>query len=200
MLRLLRVGKMGKLVVEVNGVRYHKLQEITEGAIGRQILLAIQELNEFAGRFARLPVPEMQRLTPQAAVETRKESPLSEEQEVFLSQLQENILVEEESDLRQTGFVDYWRRGFSRSERETTLQAVIDEPKTMIDEIEELLQARLSRNPAWETRSIHFRRTEAGDLSIKVDGGEYETIDDVPYPEVVRELKATIKTWEQRQS
>jgi hypothetical protein len=194
-MRVLRAGALGEMLIEVEGQRYQRLVEIQDGAIGRRVLLAIQELNEFAGGHARRPIPEMERAGGPGAQPAGREESLTEEQDRFLNQLQE---VEEDAQAEQPqpGLTSFWRKGFSRSERRAAAEAAEQEPKSFIDEIEEMLQVRLAGRPEMDNRSVHFKSTPTGELRIEVDGGSYESIDDVPYPEIRSLLKATIRAWE----
>lgn len=190
-MRVLRVGALGELVIEVKGERYRKLVEIRDGAVGRRVLLAIQELNEFAGSHAQRPLPEMQRIASSGAQGAEPTAA----QQAFLAQLQESK-VDEEPEPPKAGLVDYWRRGLSRSRRQEAAKAAEQEPKSFIDELEEMLQLRLAGRAEMDSRSVHFQSTPTGELRIEVDGGHYESIDDVPYPDVKSLLKATIRAWE----
>ncbi len=190
-MRVLRVGALGELVIEVKGERFRKLVEIRDGAVGRRVLLAIQELNEFAGSHAQRPLPEMQRIAGSGAQEAEPTAA----QQAFLAQLQEPK-VDEEPEPPKPGLVDYWRRGFSRSRRQEAAKAAEQEPKSFIDELEEMLQLRLAGRAEMDSRSVHFKSTPTGELRIEVDGGHYESIDDVPYLDVKSLLKATVRAWE----
>jgi hypothetical protein len=194
-MRVLRRGAMGRLVIEVEGREYGRLVEIKDGALGRRVLLAIQELVDFAGEYGHRPLPETQRLDGSVEESEEQEPTLSARQGEFLAQLQE--VQEETEDVRaKSGLVDYWRRGFSRTERHTAAKAAEEAPKSFIDEIEEMLQLRIAGRPDLDSHSVHFKSTATGDLQIEVDGGFYESIDDVPYPEIRSLLKATIVAWE----
>ncbi len=190
--RVLRIGSMGELVVEVDGRLYQKITQIRDGTTGRRVLLAIQELGGFTGPHASDALPELHRMgagtqAPGAA------SRLTEEQQAFLDGLGQAGSSTPESTGQDMNLVGFWRQGFSRSGRKTTSAAP---DKSFVVELEELLQARLASRPELDLQSIHFRSTPAGDLRIEVDGGLYEAVDDVPYPEVVSLLKSVIRSWE----
>jgi len=195
--RVLRVGTLGELVVAVEGQRYRQLVEIQDGVVERRVLLAIQELGEFVGRHGQRPLPEMHRIVGPAAWPAEREPELTDEQQAFLAQLQESPVAEETEETK-VDMVGYWRKGLSPARRREVAAAVKMEPKSLVDEMEELLQLRLATHPKLAGRSIHFRSTPAGGLRIEVDGGRYESVDDVPYHDVVTVLKETVKVWEQR--
>ena len=194
-MRILRRGTRGDLVVEIEGREYNRLMEIDDGALGRRVLLAIQELVTFAGEYGQRPLPEMQKHNGTAEERLEQETPLNAKQDEFLSQLTD-AKSEDEVELPKSGLVEYWRRGFRRSERQAAAKAAEEAPKSFIDEIEEMLQLRIASRPDLGSHSVHFKSTLSGELRIEVDGGFYETIDDVPYPEIRSLLKATITAWE----
>jgi hypothetical protein len=196
-MRVLRAGTLGELVIEVEGNLYRRLVDIQDGAVGRRVLLTIQELNEFAGSHARRPLPEMQRVAAATAQSTQGEPDLTPPQQAFLADLQQTQ-VEEAPPEPKPNLVSYWRKGLRRSERQAAAEAAEQEPKSFVDEIEGLLQERLARWPDMLGRSIHFKSTPTGELRIDVDGSWYETVDAVPDAEVRGLLQAAIKAWEQQ--
>jgi hypothetical protein len=72
-------------------------------------------------------------------------------------------------------------------------------PMSIPDQIEELLQARLSEFPEYRLRSIHVRPSMSGGVRIEVDGRFYEGIGDVADPEVRSLLTDVVREWESRQ-
>ena len=68
----------------------------------------------------------------------------------------------------------------------------------MADEIEELLQYRLSMSSTLRHRSIHVRPSFGGGVRIVVDDTSYEMVDDVPDQEVREFLQDTIREWNAR--
>jgi hypothetical protein len=195
-MRILRAGTLGELVIEVEGKRYRRLVDIQDGAVGRRVLLAIQELNEFAGGHARRPLPEMHRVPAPTAQPIQGEPDFTPQQQAFLADLQETQ-VEEAAPEPKPSLVSYWRKGLKRSERQAAAEAAEQEPKSFVDEIEGLLQEGLAGRPDMQGRSIHFKSTPMGDLRIEVDGSWYETVDAVPDAEAKGLLQAAIKAWEQ---
>jgi hypothetical protein len=196
-MRVLRSGPLGELVIEVEGTSYRRLVDIQDGAVGRRVLLTIQELNDFAGGHARRPLPEMHRLAAPTLQPAQEEPDLTPEQQAFLAQLQEPPEEEPPPEPKPT-LVNYWRRRIGRSERQAAAEAAAEEPKSFVDEIEGVLQESLAGRPDMQGRSIHFKSTPMGDLRIDVDGSWYETVDDVPDGEVKSLLQAAIKAWERQ--
>ena len=134
-MRVLRSGTLGELVIEVEGELYRRLVDIQDGGVGRRVLLTIQELNDFAGGHARRPLPEMHRVAAPTPQPARQEPDLTPEQQEFLAQLQEPPEEEPPPEPRPT-LVNYWRRRISRSERQAAAEAAEEGPKSFVDEIE----------------------------------------------------------------
>ncbi len=194
-MRVLRSGTLGELVIEIEGAHYRRLVEIQDGAVGRRVLLTIQELNDFAGGHARRPLPEMHRVAAPSPQAAREEPDLTPEQQAFLAQLQEPPEEEPPPEPKPT-LANYWRRRSKRAERQAAAEAAEDEPKSFVDEIEQLLQESLAGRSDMQGRSIHFKSTPMGDLRIDVDGTWYQAVDDVPDGQVKSLLRAAIQAWE----
>jgi hypothetical protein len=191
--RVLRVGSLGELAVEVDGRRYRRITQIRDGTIGRRVLLAIQELDDFVGPHGQKPLPEMHRLSPTSAAPLES-TPMSDPDLAFLGTLDEPT-PDEASTEQRVDLVGYWRKGLGSALRRGSVEEPAS-PKSFIDEIEELLQIRLVSQPDLLGRGIHFRSTAAGELRIEVDGRLYDRIDAIPEPAIVVLLKETIQAWE----
>lgn len=70
---------------------------------------------------------------------------------------------------------------------------------SIADQIEELLQMRLSQVPAYQKRSIHVRANIDGTLRIEVDGRNYPHLDEVVDVNVRDFIQNVIREWEARQ-
>jgi hypothetical protein len=73
------------------------------------------------------------------------------------------------------------------------------ELKSIAEEIEELLQARLAATPELARRRIHIHEAVGGGVSIEVDGKYYRGIGEVTDGEVQEFIQAVIQEWEARQ-
>ena len=69
------------------------------------------------------------------------------------------------------------------------------EPATFVDQIEALLQVRLSGDPNFMRRSIHIHQAPEG-LWIEVDGRYYQGVDEVADPEVRALIQSVVREWE----
>ncbi len=195
-MRVLRVGGRGELIVEADGRRYRRLSDIHDGAVGRRVLLAIQELNGFAGVHAQRALPETHRVggTEPPLPDTGPE--FTPQQREFLADLQVSP-AEEDTSQAKPSLVDYWRKGLSRAERQSAAQVAEQEPRSIVEQIDGHLQTRLAARPEMKSRSVHFRSSPTGDLRIEVDGTQFETVDAVADAEIRTLLQAAIEAWEQ---
>jgi hypothetical protein len=69
-------------------------------------------------------------------------------------------------------------------------------PRSMADEIEELLQYRLTVNPDFSHRSVHIRSAEDGTIIVEVDGATFDGVGSVSDESVRSFLQDTIREWE----
>jgi len=190
--RVVRMGPMGKLLVEIGGQRYSNIVDIQDGAVGRRVLLAFQELGEFVGPHGAWKLPAMHH---QAEHPAGGGPELTVEQQEFLARLEAappDGVIED----RGARVVEFLQQKSSPAAPESGA-ASEPEVKTFVDELEELLQVRMTDRPEMSGRSVHFRSTPTGELRIEVDDRDYEAIEDIPDSEIVAELRATISDWEQ---
>jgi hypothetical protein len=71
-------------------------------------------------------------------------------------------------------------------------------PKTIADEIEELIQFRLLSMPSLSSHSIHIRPGLGGGIRVEVDGVYHDGISDVTDAEILSFLQSVIREWEAR--
>ena len=71
--------------------------------------------------------------------------------------------------------------------------------KSIAEEIEELLQYRLTITPDFAHRSIHIRESHGGSIQVEVDGSYFDGIGDVPDDSIRNFLQDIIREWEARQ-
>mgnify|MGYP001024833955 FL=1 len=71
--------------------------------------------------------------------------------------------------------------------------------RSIADQIEDLLQERLARQPEFNGRSIHVRPSLQGGVNIVVDNRQYEGIGDVDEPAVRALLEDVVREWEAAQ-
>jgi hypothetical protein len=71
--------------------------------------------------------------------------------------------------------------------------------KSIAEEIEELLQYRLTITPEMGQRSLHIHESHDGSIQVEVDGSYYDGVGDVPDDSIRNFLQDIIREWEARQ-
>ncbi len=185
-MRVLRDLADGSLIVEIRGKRYRSLRDMDDPVVGRHFMGNAQALARFA-RLDKYDVPATWEEPSAPPVPLPPStSPPAPSPEV----LPARPTPDAGSTLKRRGL-------FQRSRQEE------DEPVapllSMADEIEALLQKRLTDDASMASRSIHIRSAPDGGVWVEVDGRFYEGVGDVE-DEVVRSfIQATIREWEARQ-
>lgn len=72
-------------------------------------------------------------------------------------------------------------------------------PRSIADQIEELLQDRLTRLPEFSGRSIHVRPSLHGGVNIVIDNRQYDGVGEVDDPAVRALLEDVVRQWEATQ-
>lgn len=181
-MRLLRDLADGSLVVEINGRYYYHLEDITDPEVGRRFNGIVQALAEFVepGDFE---MPEEWLTPPTEPIRATGD-------EVLPPTDWQTAHSTPQSQTRKVGF---FQRGRQAGEEP------LPEVRPMTEQIEELLQYRLTATPEFSNRSIHVRPAADGSVRIEVDGRFYEGVGAVDDPEIQEFLRETIRQWEARQ-
>lgn len=182
-LRVLRDLADGRLVIEIGGKRYWSLAEIIDPQVRRRFMGNAQALAQFAQ--VPLSPPSQATTWPDPAPETIEQPPLSSQPVTYPPPPQSL-----DPSFQPAGEV---------VAPLSDLQEQPGEPKTMADEIEELIQLRLRMTPALMYRAIHIRQGAGGGIRVEVDGRYYDSVVDVADPEVAAFLQSVIREWEARQ-
>ncbi|MBN1120958.1 MAG: hypothetical protein JXJ17_07765 [Anaerolineae bacterium] len=183
-MRIMRDIADGSLFVEIDGRSYRKLDDITDPETGRRFMGNVQSLAQFArlGDFnvpddwARIPEP------PQIVTAPPSPPPFPGSKATRTAEI---------PDSKTPGMFSVKRLRGEKVE--------IPEPVPIADQIEEILQYRLSMNPDLMHRSIHIRPGAQGMIRIEVDGISYGSVADVPDESVREFLQSVINEWEARQ-
>ena len=186
-MRIMRDLADGSLIVEINGQRYRRLTDITDAQVGRRFLGNAQALARFA-RLGDLNIPEEQEELPYIA---DTPVPPSSASPAELPPLPPAPPTPAPS----TGG---WREATSGGASGNADAAETTE-KSMLEQIEELLQFRLARTPEMAHRSIHVRTALDGGVRIEVDGKFFDGVGSVTDTPVREFIQATIREWEARQ-
>ncbi len=170
-LRVLRDRSTGALIVEIDGNRYCHLTQIPTPQVRQRLLDYAQALVVFSGLYEAM-VPTA---SPLPGVGHRVKKAVQ----------------------RQFG----WLLRGSRKEGDPTSV----EPGTpsfllsIVDQIEDLLQARLVQSPSLADRSIHLHQAMDGGIRVTVDGESFDGIENVADDEVRSFVESVIREWEGQQ-
>ena len=174
---LLRVSRTqkGELAVFVRGRRYRHLREISDRQIGQETVEAIKAVLAFAeGWLPRLRQPSSQ---PDAGPNHRPDDRASTvDEEEFLERLRQADMFAS-------------RRPPGPSEAE---------PLIPVEAINELVQERLRERPDLLGQHVYLTTEANGNLRIYVGLETFESIDDIPRPEVRTLIQDAIHEWEGR--
>jgi hypothetical protein len=182
-MRVLRTGPSAELVVEVAHQRYRRIADIRDGATGRRVMQAIEDLVTFAGLGSTV------RPTEAAPVLRARDGG----QSVIGEPLEPSIPGGIGLQAPEGGVVEFWRRGLSRSRRQQL--TVMPQPQGLLEQLEELLQEEMALHPEMANRSVHLRGDAMGEVRIEVDGVSYPAVDQVPDAEVVGVVRAALHAW-----
>lgn len=201
------------LKVEVEGVKYQRLTDIQDPQIRRQVVGAAMEFIQFTGVLGEgvppAPAPtertsswredlrdssqaELQRIhTPSASGVAVPQGDGASEQveEQFLNLLTE--MGQATPSGERPGMVSALQQRWAPKLPES------ESPRTFVDEIEAILQRRLSLIPALSGRDLHVRPGPGGSVLFGFEGREYETLDQVPNLTARQLIKDAIQEWDE---
>jgi hypothetical protein len=161
-------------VVEVNGLRYQNLKDIHDDQAATKILAAIGGLQRFAGA---LPI-----MTPPPAVE-KPATPGASPSEPVVSPAGVPKL--------EPAIVAALAHASSAAKSKYPAPA-----GSLLDQIEQVLQRNLIRDPVLAQRRIHIGAAADGSLLFEVDWNTYKSADEVPDDDVRQMIKTSIQEWE----
>ncbi|MFQ6101823.1 MAG: hypothetical protein ACE5OS_11410 [Anaerolineae bacterium] len=174
---LLRVSrtKKGDLAVFVQGQRYRHLRKITDPEMGRETIEALKAVLAFAEGW--LPSTQQQVAPPT--------SPAPDvDQAMFLKQLRQ---APPSPTVKPAGL-----RGLLPTQAPRTML----EPLTFVDEIDDLVQQRLQERPELTELRIRLTTDEAAGLRIQVNQQTFDSVSDIPYPQIRALIQDAIREWE----
>lgn len=193
-MRVYRDPVTGAVEVEVDGRRYRKLKEITDGDTGRRVLLAIADLIRFTEGLAIDP-SAVRKVTPQTSVSRSvspggiaPSAPPRQVEQQFLEELKKEPSLSER--VRPTDVGAFLGRAFAP--RETADTGIF----TFVDEVDKILQRMLENHPVPIEVPVHFRTASDGGLEIVVGARTFSRIEDVDDPEIRGLLRAAVEEWE----
>jgi hypothetical protein len=195
-MRVLRVPPMGKLVVEVNGERYDRIDEVTDEHSKRRLLAAVGELISFAGNYDSLVEAGV---APPLAAETAEsemeDEALTRQQARFIEQLERQrdaIKAVSERRLNETPVVDI-------SDETPITRLRSRQSISMAEQIDTILQELKYQDSALSSRIIRLRQNPAGGLHIEVDGKLYEEPGEIKDKAIQKLIRQAVFTWRNMQ-
>ena len=188
-MRVLRMPPMGKLVVEVNKNRYEKWDEVTDENVKRLLLAAIGELIVFADGYENLVEAGF---APPLTKTDEPERDLSELQAEFLASLEaDRSALKTTSPAQTSSFIA--RASVPLGQKPAK---VSNEPLTVVEQIDAILQRYLVANPHLASHDIHLRQDGTGGLRIVVDGQSYQSPKEIENHEIQTLIKRALQEWE----
>lgn len=176
LLRVWRDLSDGSLVVEIGGRRFQSLAELRSADLERRFLNVVRDLDGLA---ERPPAPPASAAPAQGG-----KAPAPKTDDPSVPSMTPGSML----------------RQMTRAAMGHAPEPVPDKPEVSIaDQIEDLLQARIADDPAYEQRSIHIKPAIDGGVRIEVDGTYYDGVGDVEDDEVRALLVAVVREWEERQ-
>ena len=207
-MRVLRIPPLGKLVVDANEERYAALADVTNPKIRQRLLAAIGELVDFCGGYKVLEdagvVPQLMPPAPKQAEES--ELSLSQQQEEFLAQLEQQVAAEKNKPTKKGGM-------FSTSTSTKDAQPLVEITETgdvkpsaaapkqlsIAEQINLILQRHIESTPEMMNRGIRLEQSPTGGLQILADGKQYEKPADIEDSAVQGIIKTAVKEWNSTQ-
>jgi hypothetical protein len=190
-LRLVEDRTTGRLAVEVMGQRYHRLSEIEDDGLRRRVMLAAAEMVEFTGVLGDV---EPKLMPPEEAVhwreDLRRAIPRSDADQTaaFL-----------QAAARQAGQEELTPVTLASSLQRALRGTKPDSPEelSLVDEIDQIVQRRLSLTRGLQGRTLHLRRSDGEQIVFEFDGVEYSSIDDIPNHTARLLIQDSIREWEE---
>jgi hypothetical protein len=211
-LSLLR-DQMGEpMIVELDGVQYRSLAEIEDPMVRRWVVDAALELIRFTG------VLGQEAVVPARPEETdRWREDVRERSEDELKQIRaesatpsaqaQSLPADEEAEEQFLSLLEEGGSTHQAPERPTLLGSIQqrlrakpaepDEPRSVVDDIEDIVQRRIRLIPALVGRDLHVRLDQADSVCFTFEGKEYKSQEDVPNLTARQLIKDAIQEWEE---
>ena len=211
-LSLVRDSEGETLKVEVNGVKYRRLAEIKDPQVKRQVVDAALELIHFTGVLGEgvvSPVPidkthrwrEDLRKDSQAEVERIRTAPVGGRAQPQVSSAPKEVEAQFLNLLAEMGGTSASpeRPGVLSSvqQRLATKSAEAGRSRTIVDDIEDIVQRRVQLVPALVGRDLHVRLGPGGAVCFAFEGREFGNLEEVPNLTAQELIKDAIREWDE---
>jgi hypothetical protein len=195
-MRVLRDPESSRVYIEVGGRRYEHIREIEDAQVGRRVLWAIADLIRFTGGMATNP-RAVHSATQEVAwdEEPRRDTPAKR---AAWSPPAPVLSGTSTSEPGPTNVVQTMNAFFRRGFRLTPSTSALPEPGSFIEQIEEILQARLRDLDSPLSHEVHVSAGPEQRLQIRVGSEVYGSLDEVPDPQVRALIQAAVDEWERR--
>lgn len=215
-LALIRDEPGAALQVEAGGAKYSSLAEVKDPLIRRQIMAAAMELIQFTGVLAQKDLSP----APISRTETWREDLRQDSRTELESALGPAGSVpdapdaEQPSGARRAGVEEGFLNNLAemgqsqaQPERPTVVGAVrqrltpkppeLEQPRTFVDEIEEIIQRRIPLVPALVGRGLHVQSGPGGTVTFVFGGQEYQKLDEIPNLTARQLIQDAIREWDE---
>jgi hypothetical protein len=174
-----RKPPMGKLVVGAVGSQYESIDEVDDEAVRRMINAAIAELVVFAGGYEQLV---QSGLAPPVAAGTGPAasaipSTLEERQAAF----EESLEMQKDEMLASSA---------------APVATEIEEPLSIPEQINPLIQKHMAADPELAGHAAKLEQDPKGNLTIVVDGQNYERPDQIEDVAMRKAIRAALSEWD----
>ena len=175
----------GSLIVDIAGRRYRHVSEIDDPETARRLVGNVHALAAIAGISGGVGAPPIAASAPRTEPPPQAATPPPDP---FLAERLQKPPDEPEKPVRRGLF----------GQRKDKLPPM-PEPKSFVEQIEELLQFRLATTPELAHRAIHISPGLGDGVVVEVDGAFYDGVGEIPDEQVRTFVQATIREWERHQ-
>jgi hypothetical protein len=204
------------LKVEVNRAKYSSLAEVEDPQLRRQIMAAAMELIQFTGVLGQKdlsPAPisrtetwredlrqesQTELASARGAIDGESDAPVPEQpsvaqpaevEEQFLGQLAE--MGQPQVQPEKPTVIGAVRQRLAPKPQEP------DQPRSFIDEIEDIVQRRIQLIPALVGRDLHVQSGQGGEVIFVFEGQEYENLEAMPNLTARQLIQDAIREWDE---
>jgi hypothetical protein len=190
-IRLVREPASDRLAVEVMGARYHRLSDIQDDELRRQVMLAAAEMVDFTGV---LDEGEPVVLSPDQAIQWREDLRRAlprREPDATAEFLDKAARQSEQEGLAPVTLVGALQRALQGKTPDSA------ETLSLVEEIDQIVQRRLNVTRGLQGRTLKLRAVDAERIVYEFDGAEYGAVDDIPNHTARLLVQDSIREWEE---
>ena len=212
-LSLVRREFGGPLEVEIGGTTYSHLAQIEDPQMRRQVVGSALELIQFTGAL------EQAAGTPALAYESSTwREDLRESSQAELERIQSRMALKrdrsdrphapDEVEEQFLNLLTEMGHPAPAPEKPSVMGALRrrrvpkipekEDPRSFVDDIEEIVQRKLHRAPALAGRGLHVRPGEDGSVRFLFDGREYGSLEEMPNLTAQQLVQDAIDEWDEK--